>query len=235
MRGTCFLVPAFFVISVLGLFPRSARGQDSASSGLKANLDLPFDAGGGEESDEESPETVVFYGEQYEGTGFFFCCEKVLGCDGGVAFRKMQKELLKSIGGLSDRSDLGLVFFDSTVQKFPESGKPLRAGPGTRETATQTILKVRPGHGCCPKAALIAALDFSSVSSAFRKVIIYIGEGWLQCGPDTPAQIMEAVSGRNVGRIPIHVVGTSWGHDVNEQWLKRLAAENRGTYRRALQ
>jgi hypothetical protein len=80
----------------------------------------------------------------------------------------------------------------------------------------------------------MAALDFASVSSAFRKVIIYIGEGWPMCG-DSPAQILAEVSRRNVSRIPIHVVGTSAGHTVNEVWLKRLAAENRGTYRHAVE
>src|SRR5262245_55553549 len=51
-------------------------GSGSASGGVKQNLDLPFDAAGEEEDEEDAPEIIVFYGQQYEGDGIFFSCDK---------------------------------------------------------------------------------------------------------------------------------------------------------------
>lgn len=41
---------------------------------LKQNLDLPYSPIDEAEDEEEAPELIVFYGEQYEGEGVFFCC-----------------------------------------------------------------------------------------------------------------------------------------------------------------
>ena len=64
------------LIMALALLPGALlRGAEGGARALvKANLDLPYDAGGSAEEAEESPEIIVFYGQQFEGQGVFFCC-----------------------------------------------------------------------------------------------------------------------------------------------------------------
>ena len=41
---------------------------------VKQNLDLPYSPLEEPQDEEAAPELIVFYGEQYEGQGVFFCC-----------------------------------------------------------------------------------------------------------------------------------------------------------------
>src|SRR5262245_7610398 len=112
-----FLATVLFYLC-MGIQPSLSQGQEASSPELKANLDLPFDAGSSDADEEEvAPETLVLYGQQYEGSVFIFCCEKILGCDGGAAFAAMKKQVSKSIFQLSDRAELGLIFFHATMEK----------------------------------------------------------------------------------------------------------------------
>ena len=54
------------------------NAQDGQAS--KENLDLPYDASLASERAESAPEVIVFYGEQYEGHGVFFCCGTTVLC-----------------------------------------------------------------------------------------------------------------------------------------------------------
>ena len=43
---------------------------------IKENLDLPFDALGEDEEEEEAPEVVNFYNTNLEGDGFFYVIDR---------------------------------------------------------------------------------------------------------------------------------------------------------------
>ncbi len=45
----------------------------SESSGSKRPLDLPVDNAKAERDDEDSPETILFWGSEYEADAFFIC------------------------------------------------------------------------------------------------------------------------------------------------------------------
>jgi hypothetical protein len=51
--------------------------QTLAGGALKSNLDLPFDAGllNDDAEDEDAPELITFYSQQYEGDGIFYCID----------------------------------------------------------------------------------------------------------------------------------------------------------------
>jgi hypothetical protein len=51
--------------------PVFSQGIGGATA-VKDNLDLPFDATSAAEADEDSPEVIVLYAQQYEGDGFVF-------------------------------------------------------------------------------------------------------------------------------------------------------------------
>lgn len=63
------------VVGLLLVIASPINGQLSQIAS-KENLDLPFDAFGISEDEKEAPEVVFFYGQQYEGDGFFFCLDR---------------------------------------------------------------------------------------------------------------------------------------------------------------
>jgi len=72
LRGWTWLI---VVTLVFGRGSLSAQG--TSTGGLKANLDLPYEAVGEAEEEAETPEAIVFYGQMYEGTSFIFCADKM--------------------------------------------------------------------------------------------------------------------------------------------------------------
>lgn len=58
-----FLVPAFCL----------AVGAAGELTGAKSPLDLPSGGPGDRQDDEDAPETITFYGSEYEGQAFFWC------------------------------------------------------------------------------------------------------------------------------------------------------------------
>ena len=54
------------------------NAQSLAGGALKANLDLPFDAGllNEDGEDEDAPEIINFYSQQYEGDGIFYAIDR---------------------------------------------------------------------------------------------------------------------------------------------------------------
>jgi len=216
---------------------KAAAQEPESPLEVKANLDLPIDAGGESEEEAASPETVIFYGEMYEGLAFVFCCQKQEACDGGDTFRRIRKELLRTLSGLSERAEFGIVFFDERVRTFPSRGRLVEARDESKKSASDWAMSQSAGFNSCTKAGLLESLFMAARSSARQKVIILVSDGLSICaGSDAKTyerQTLAEVRGRNTERVAIHTVGVGVAHPVNEPFLKRLAAENQGTYRRA--
>jgi len=64
------------LIIALGLLAGPALPAQGTGAGpiTKENLDLPYDAAVEPEDEEETPDLIVFFGQQYEGEAVFFCC-----------------------------------------------------------------------------------------------------------------------------------------------------------------
>ena len=63
-----------------------------------------------------------------------------------------------------------------------------------------------------------------------ERVLIYVGDGQ-RPSRSTPHLFLAEVRALNHGKVKIHTIGIAPYPD-NEQFLKRLAAENGGSYRR---
>ena len=57
-----FVISPLLAVLVLASFAWSQSVTPKKGSGQKTNLDLPFDAEGAENEEEEAPELIVFYG-----------------------------------------------------------------------------------------------------------------------------------------------------------------------------
>jgi Mg-chelatase subunit ChlD len=237
MSTKTWITLAVALFFALGSAPSPAAAQEGGGSGApKQNLDLPYDAGGEDEEEEEAPEIVVFYGQQYEGDGIFFCCDKSGSMKEGTKWKKLQQEVVKNINQFSERVQFSLVFFDAQLVKFPTSGRPADASPAMKMAGIAMVMSTKPGSGTCTLPALLTSLDFANQSSAKRKVIIYLSDGFQHCpGNDATAygqNCLATVTSYNTGGVHINTICIGANGQVDEAWMRKLAAQNNGSYAR---
>jgi von Willebrand factor type A domain-containing protein len=221
--------------AVFGFYPGSTGvyAQQGSGGGLatKENLDLPFDALGSSDDDEDAPEVIVFYGQQYEANFVAFCCDKSGSMNEPGKFPKLQREVIKNISQFSDKVQFGIAFFDKDLSKFPTNGKPADANPGLKAAALSYVMSTTPGHGTCSKPALEACLQYANQSSAKEKVILYLSDGHNTCpGSDENVykqQVLAEIAAKNTQHVKINTIciGTDY---VDEQFMRTLATQNNG-------
>ena len=128
-----------FFLFVLGQ-PTLSEAQSMAGGMLKANLDLPFDAG---------LLVITFYSQQYEGDGIFYCIDHSSSMNDGELI-VAKREVIRNIMEFSPRVQFGIVFFDRNMIKHPGSGRPTEANAAAKATAIAWVTAVPNGGGSCP-------------------------------------------------------------------------------------
>ncbi len=216
------------------LWVPATRGQDlGGGATTKENLDLPFDALGENEEEEDAPEIVSFYGQQLEGDGFFYVVDSSGSMRDSGELAVAKREIVKNITEFSDRVQFGVVFFNTSVSKFPGSGQPAEANPGQKSSALAWIQAHQGSSGSCCQAGLSAGLQLANACSAKRKVLSYVGDGGGTCGGDESQylqQTLAAVSAQNFQRVQINCIGVLSYPQMNEDFMRKLSAQNGGTY-----
>jgi Mg-chelatase subunit ChlD len=209
----------------------------SGVQGTKDNLDLPLDAAvDGPEEIEDPPEIVTFYGQNFEGDGIFYVVDRssTMGDSGEIHVAK--REVIRNIREFSTRVQFALVFFDASVMKFPSSGLPAECTPAMKASAIAYVESVTAGGGTCCQQALAAGLQFANRATSQRKVLIYVGDGGGTCqGADESTylkQTLAAITSQNFQRVQINCIGVLQQGPLNEDFMKRLAAANGGTFTR---
>ena len=230
MRSSRPLSVTIFLMH-LAFFAAAPAGS-RAEGASKENLDLPFDAIGDTEDGEDAPDIIVFYDQQYEGDFFCFTCDKSSSME-GAPWKRLQQEVIKNISQFSERVEFAIVFFDVAQAKFPTSGRPATATPAMKSAAIAMVSSTTTGHGSCYKEALLLSLQYANGSTGKRKVIICLGDGNTTCPGADPGrygqETLSLVTSRNVQKVRINTLGIG---NVDETWMRSLASQNRGTYRR---
>jgi hypothetical protein len=233
-RGGTAMSPLCSIVLALSL--AGSPGDGGAQAGTKENLDLPFDAAA-EGEDESAVEMVTFYELVYEADGVFFCCDRSGSMEERAKFTRLQQEVLRSIRQFSEKVEFAVVFFDTGMVCIPPSGRPLEATPAMKAMAEAMVLSTRPGKGTCALPALCAALNFANLSTASRKIIIYLSDGRNTCNDQDPeiygSMVLKEVKRRNVHAVRINTIVIGPEGNVNERWMRQLAAENGGSCSRA--
>ncbi len=210
--------------------------QALGGAGSKENLDLPYDAGlfNGEAEDEDAPEVIQFYGQQYEGDGVFFAIDRSGSMQSSGELDIAKREVSKNISEFSTRVQFGIVFFDNGLLKFPTSGRPAEASPSMKAAGLNWVNSVKGGGGSCCQAGLVAAMQYANFSSSKRKVIIYVGDGGGTCnGADEGTylkQTLAIVKAQNFQRAQINAIGVLQIGSIQGDFLTSLAQSNGGTY-----
>ena len=230
----CSKTLAVWTVLLLNAGMPRAVGQDIGAGGVKENLDLPLSSE--DSSEDESFEAILFYGQTYEGDGFFFTFDHsgTMTDSGELAIAK--REVVQAIEQLSERSEFSMNSFSSHLRRFPSNGRPARATVQSKSDAVSFVEGVVGGGGTCCRAALLDALRSARFSTAKRKLILYVSDGGGTCGGDEAKYLEETlnvVTHQNGEQVPIHTFGVLMeGRAVQEDFLQRLAAANGGTYRR---
>jgi hypothetical protein len=214
----------------------AAQSLGGSGVGVKENLDLPYDAADQSTSDEEAPEHIVFFGQDYEGDGFFFTVENSGGMAQNLYLARAKAELSRTIADLSDEAEFSVNFFDANAVSFPECGRPTVATRAMKSAALAWIDAIHNGSCSCCQKGFMGALRSANLSSARRKVIIYVGRGRGLCGGDESAyldQCVRLVTAENANRVQINTIGLSMstGPSIYADFLRAIAAANGGTYR----
>src|SRR5262245_5991377 len=178
------------VLAAVFTFGLLAFGADGLYAQLKENLDLPFDALGQEEDEEEAPEVVNFYNTNLEGDGFFYAIDKSSSMSQGELPRAKQ-EVTKNIREFSDRVFFGVLFFDPNLAKFPSNGQPAKGSPGMKAAGISFVQSTPGGSGSCCKEGLLAAIQMANMCKAKRKVIVYLGDGGGHCMGGDEAEYLQ--------------------------------------------
>ena len=224
--------------SILGLGVR-IQAQDLGGTGLKENLDLPFDArGDGTGEDEDPPEVVSFYGQNLEGDGFFYTVDRSGSMFDQGELRRAKQEISRNISEFSSKTQFAVVFFDASILKFPQGGRPTEANPAMKGAALSWINGMGRGGGSCMMQGLREALQFANLASAKRKVIVYVGDGGGTCPGRTGSEqqylqnMVTTITAQNYQRIQINCIGVLMnGRTTQRNYMKLVASANGGTYR----
>ncbi len=223
-----------FALSPLAL----VNAQSLAGGALKANLDLPFNAGlfNDDGEDEDAPEIITFYSQQYEGDGIFYAIDRSGSMRDSGELDIAKREVGKNIREFSSRVQFGIVFFDLGITKFPAGGRATEASSAMKAAGTNWLQSIPGGSGSCCKEGLMEALKYANTSSATRKVVVYVGDGGGTCslsggGEDSYLkQTLSMVKSQNFQRAQVNTVGVLQLNNLRENFLRSLASGNGGSY-----
>jgi Mg-chelatase subunit ChlD len=231
---TAFLTRAASLAAFLLLASAVARSDEGVAVATKENLDLPFQSSGSGDDEEEAPEIVFFYGQQFEGEGFFFCMDRS-GSTRQGELEIEKREAIRTVQQFSKRVEFGIVFFAGDVAKWPSNNRPASADGASKSAAIAWMSTIQPGRGSCVLEGLVQTIQFANRSSTARNVVIYLGDGGTNCTSHNPndyrTRALNAARTANFRNFPINVICVG-SDNVNEDFCKALATMNGGSYKR---
>ncbi len=146
----------------------------------------------------------------------------------GARFAAAKRELLQAIHGLRPEVQFGIVVFNSTVGRWQQ--RLVAADARHKRLAERFIEGLNPQSSTATFDALAVALEYDV------EAIYFLTDGAPTGGQIVaPPAIVERVTGTNrLRRISIYTIGLAPGvpGSMTDAFLKTLAEENLGTYRR---
>jgi hypothetical protein len=201
-----------------------------AADGLRVSkrpLDLPSGGRSAKDADEEdAPESIVFYGSEFEGDCFVWCFPAYGFCGDTTVFTAIRAELTAAISQLSDQSKFDLVAFNST--SFAWNPMVQAANAGNRASAVAWMNTLTPVESHNIADAAVTALGISQASDSNHKQMVL-------CGARAPIDIPDAlitITSANYESTPLHTIYFSTPFYYGEEaFYQELSAMNGGTFR----
>ena len=220
-RGIAILIVATIFIMTGFIMTGLTHSQDGGAV-AKRPLDLPSGGLGDEDDDEDTPETIVFYGGEYEGDGFFWALDKSCSM-AGYLMQTLKREVNTAIDSLSNRSDIGLVAFSQNFVRW--RGMPAKSNLPNKQSAKSWVNALQAGGGTILSPAGVAMVNLSNLSGKRQKSMIVVGDGL----PGDPGAAISNITGANYQRSPINTILI--GSTSGQSFMQNLANANNGTFR----
>ena len=197
----------------------------SGGASAKEPLDLPSGGRGDLIDEKDTPETLRFYGSQYEGDGFFWCLDHSGSMSEGDLLGQLKSEMTESISQLSEGSEFSIVAFSTGTTVW--SAIPKEGNPGNRASATAFVQSLVAGGATCLAPAGVQTISISNLCDKEHKLIIVLSDGEPNC--PGPAETLAAMVAANWQHTPIHTVYIA-SDFAGIQFMQQLAAMNGGTF-----
>ncbi len=211
------------VFSMLGAAGTWIVAQDG---GLRRPLDLPSGGAGNNEDDEDAPETITFYGSEYEGDGFFWCLDKSCSMGWSGEIGTLKAEVAIAVNQLSARAEFGVVAFSSNTLTW--SPQPKKASGGNKAAAISWVNGLSAEGGTCLGAGGVALVNIANQSTKRRRQMMFLGDGVPSCGGSS-ASVIADITSANYEQIPLHTLYISAATD-GIPLFQALASQNGGTF-----
>ncbi|MEM7164449.1 MAG: hypothetical protein AAF581_03240 [Planctomycetota bacterium] len=190
-------------------------------------LDLPAGKVVKDDEDENDPESIIFYGQEYEADAFFWCVDRSCSMDWGAGppIVILKAELQASIESLSKQAEFGIVNFSSGYQKYKPM--PVKATPGEKVGAMGWVQAMSADGSTCLGAAGVATLEIANLCRKRNKRMICMADGGANC-PGCGTEVPQ-ITNANWQRIPIDTLFVG-GSGTGLQCMTDLANANGGTF-----
>ena len=200
--------------------------QDGGGTGSSTGpLDLPSGGNGGDEDEEDAPETISFYGGEYEGDGFFWCLDKSCSMGWAGDLDRLKTEMTEALNSLTDNSDFSIVAFSSGTTVFSQI--PKEGTAGNRSAGVSWVTALTPDGATCLADAGVQCVNISNLSEKESKQVLILSDGAPNCpGPDETTSLITAA---NWQRTPINTIYIS-SDQSGITFMQQLAAANSGTF-----
>lgn len=217
----------FLLTAMVGLCSYSItdlRGDDE----LRRPLDLPSGGAGGDEDEEDAPETITFYGSDYEGDCFCWALDRSGSMGWNGRWGVLQTELSSAILSLSSMADFGVLFWSSNVISWQEQS--VKATTGNKAAANSWAMALTPDGWTCIAPGVVKALDINRTSQKHKKVVIVLSDGEPICnGTNNAAEALESINQANWDMQEISTIGVEVS-GPGQTFLQQMAMANQGTY-----
>ncbi|MEM7260969.1 MAG: VWA domain-containing protein [Planctomycetota bacterium] len=231
-RGKALLL---FVALWIGGLPGTAMATpvdevDTAVQRERRPLDLPAPGRGTDDDDPEPLDQILFYNQEFEGDGFFFCLDRSGSMNLNGRLETMKLEFRSTVSQLSSHAEFGVITFSTNVTFW--SSAPQRAFPATRAAAANWVEGLEAIGWTCLSPAGVKTLELAGLSAKRNKQIFILGDGEPICdGTDTTALCLQSITAANHEDLSIHclLIGASSG-SAAATFFQTLAAMNRGTF-----
>ena len=197
----------------------------SDGSGVKRPLDLPSGGRGDGEDEEDAPETISFYGGEYEGDGFFWCLDKSCSMGWAGELDQLKSEMSQSIAGLTENSEFSIVAFSSghiVWSPFPKD-----ANTANRAAGTAWVNALNADGATCLAPAGVEIVNISNMSNEPNKQILILSDGEPNC--PGPSETIAAITGANWQHTPVNTIYIA-SDNSGITFMQQLAAMNGGTF-----
>ncbi|MCA8959913.1 MAG: hypothetical protein KDC38_05350 [Planctomycetes bacterium] len=205
-----------------------AQDGGGNGNGPKRPLDLPSGGAGDDEDDEDAPESITFYGAEYEGDAFFWCLDKSCSMGWGGEIGTLKSEMTQSIGELSARAEFSMVAFSDNNLVW--SYQPRRANAGNKGNATSWVSSLQAAGGTCLGPAAVQTINIANQCSKRRRQVLILGDGVPSCSVSGNCSAVQGdINSANFQNLPVHTLYISASSD-GIVCFQQIAAQNNGTF-----